>query len=315
MALLFAIIILRRTNHLDVPKGHTYMYGLIVCNYHPQKDKPHRTWLTMGGNCIDYPWNKSTSTANLTTAKLLFNSTIYTSSTLFYSINLANFYLNTPMERYEYKRLRLDILPQEIINEYNLNEIVNANRWVYVEICKGVYGLPQASILANKLLKKCLTIRGYYQCQHTPGLWRHMWRDITFCFIVDNFGIKTTSMANMKHLVSFIQENYSIAVDWTGSLFCRVKLMQDYVDCMVDLHMPDYISKALLKYQHQAPLKPQHAPYKATPIQFGARVQTVTMDTTAPLSKECIKRKRILSEHFSITDVRLTWPFFLPSGL
>jgi hypothetical protein len=53
--------------------------------------------------------------------------------------------------------------------------------------------------------------------------------------------------------------------------------------------MPDYISKALLKYQHQLPSKPQHAPYKATPIQFGAWVQTVTMDTTAPLSKECIK--------------------------
>jgi hypothetical protein len=35
---------------------------------------------------------------------------------------------------------------------------------------------------------------------------------------------------------------------------------------------------------------PQHAPYKATPIQLGAQVQTITTDTTAPLSKECIKR-------------------------
>jgi hypothetical protein len=59
---------------------------------------------------------------------------------------------------------------------------------------------------------------------------------------------------------------------------------------MVDLYMPDYISKALLKYQHQAPLKPQHAPYKSTSIQFGAQVQTVMTDTTAPFFKECIKR-------------------------
>jgi hypothetical protein len=59
---------------------------------------------------------------------------------------------------------------------------------------------------------------------------------------------------------------------------------------MVDLHMPNYIPKALLKYQHPAPLKPLHAPYKAAPIQFGAQVQTVMTDTTAPLSKECIKR-------------------------
>jgi hypothetical protein len=224
----------------------------------------------MGDDCIDFPWIKSMPTANLTTAKLLFNSTISTPGASFYGIDLVNFYLNTPMERYEYMRLWLDIPPQEIIDKYNLTKIADAIGWVYVGIRKGMYGLPQAGILGSKLLKKRLAIRGYYQCQHMPGLWHHMWHDITFCLNVDDFGIKTTSMGDMKHLVSSLQEHYSVAVDWTGSLFCGVKLMWDYVNCMVDLHMPDYISKALLKYQHQAPLKPQHAPYKATPIRFGA---------------------------------------------
>jgi hypothetical protein len=109
-----------------------------------------------------------------------------------------------------------------------------------------MYGLTQANILANKLLEKRLTIRGYYQCQHTPGLWHHMWCDITFCLVGDNFGIKTTSMANMKYLVSSLKENYSVAVNWTGSLFCGVKLMWDNVNRTIDLHMPDYSSKALL---------------------------------------------------------------------
>jgi hypothetical protein len=79
-----------------------------------------------------------------------------------------------------------------------------------------------------------------------------------------------TSMADMKHLISSLQEHYSVAVDWTGFLFCGVKLTWDYIYCMVDFHMPDCISKALLKYQHQVPLKPQHAPYNATSIQFRA---------------------------------------------
>jgi hypothetical protein len=35
--------------------------------------------------------------ADLTTAKLLINSTISTPGTKFLGINLANFYLNTPM--------------------------------------------------------------------------------------------------------------------------------------------------------------------------------------------------------------------------
>jgi hypothetical protein len=35
---------------LDILKGSTYTYGRIVCNYCPQKNEPHRTCLTIGGN-------------------------------------------------------------------------------------------------------------------------------------------------------------------------------------------------------------------------------------------------------------------------
>jgi hypothetical protein len=55
-------------------------------------------------------------------------------------------------------------------------------------------------------------------------------------------------MVDMKHLISSLQEHYSVAVDWTGSLFCGVKLTWDYVNHMVDLQIPGYISKPLLKY-------------------------------------------------------------------
>jgi hypothetical protein len=88
----------------------------------------------MGGDCIDYPWDKSMPTANLTTEKLLFNSTISTPGASFYGIDLANFYLNTPMTCYEYMRLWLDILPQEIIDKYGLTGVLDADGWVYVEI-------------------------------------------------------------------------------------------------------------------------------------------------------------------------------------
>jgi hypothetical protein len=83
---------------------------------------------------------------------------------------------------------------------------------------------------------------------------------------MDNLGIKMTSMANMKHLVTSLEEHYSIAVNWTGSLFFRGKLMWDYINQAANLHMSNYINKALLKYQHPPPMRPQHAPYKAAPI-------------------------------------------------
>eukprot|EP00957_Ditylum_brightwellii_P167576 12757174-Ditylum_brightwellii.AAC.1 len=63
-----------------------------------------------------------------------------------------------------------------------------AGGWVYIEIKKGIYSLPQAGILANKLLMKCLAEHGYYPVQHIPGLWRHKWKPVTFALVVDDFG-------------------------------------------------------------------------------------------------------------------------------
>ena len=48
-------------------------------------------------------------------------------------------------------------IPPDIIKHYNLNEIAMDGK-VCAEICKGMYGLPQAGILANKLLQKTCTI-------------------------------------------------------------------------------------------------------------------------------------------------------------
>ena len=89
---------------------------------------------------------------------------------MFLGIDLANFYLNTPMPKPEYMRLCLDIIPEEIIAKYNLRNLVDKDGWIYIKIWKGMYGLPQAGILANQFHKKSLSPKGYYQCQHTPGL-------------------------------------------------------------------------------------------------------------------------------------------------
>jgi len=117
----------------------------------------YRTRLTVGSNLINFPGNKSTPTADLLTANLLINSTISTPGAVFPGIDLANFYLNTPMADPEYMRLRLDIIPEEIIVKYILRDQVDEDGGVYIEIWKGMYGLPQAGIIANQLLEKRLS--------------------------------------------------------------------------------------------------------------------------------------------------------------
>jgi hypothetical protein len=42
--------------------------------------------------------------------------------------------------------------------------------WIYFEIGRSCYGLPQAGILANDQLRSWLEAEGYYEATTTPGL-------------------------------------------------------------------------------------------------------------------------------------------------
>ena len=79
--------------------------------FEQNKYDPYQTRLTVGGNLIDYPGKLITPTADMLTSKLLFNITISTLGTLFMAVSLKNFYLNTPMDEYEYMWLPIDIKP------------------------------------------------------------------------------------------------------------------------------------------------------------------------------------------------------------
>ena len=70
-------------------------------------------------------------------------------------IDISNFYLGTPMDRYEYMKMPLALFPDHIVKQYNLGEKAK-NGFVYLEMRKAIYGLPQAGSLANKLLKEWL---------------------------------------------------------------------------------------------------------------------------------------------------------------
>ena len=143
------------------------------------KKEVERTRLTVGGNLINYPDNLRTETADLLTFKILLNSVISTPGARFICLDMKNFYLNTPMKRYEYMRLPLNLIPQEIIDRYNLMAIAH-DGWVYMEIRKGMYGLPQAGKIANDLLTTRLAKHGYYPSKITPGLWHHERRPTKF---------------------------------------------------------------------------------------------------------------------------------------
>jgi hypothetical protein len=144
-----------------------------VCEVREQKAEKFHTRLTLGGNLIDYPGEVSMRTAELETTKCLFNSMISTPNARFCSMDITNFYLNTPMDQPEFVRILVHLIPDEILEEYSLVLLVHRGM-VLAIVEKGMYGLPQAGALANALLKQRLELHGYFECTHTPGLWQHL---------------------------------------------------------------------------------------------------------------------------------------------
>jgi hypothetical protein len=180
-------------------------------------ERPHKTevkWvrLAVGGNLVHYPGKVSTPAAEISTAKMLFNSTISTKNGRFAVFYLKNFYLGTPMQTWEYMHILISTIPDSIIAQYKLLDMVH-NRYVLVEIMKGMYGLHQAAIVAYEQLVAHLAKHGYTQCQQTSGILKHTTRDITFCFVVGNFGVKYNDKTEAKHLINALREIYEIMGD------------------------------------------------------------------------------------------------------
>jgi hypothetical protein len=272
------IILICRSN---IPKGQKVTYGSFVVYIKDHKEEKERTRLTVGEDNIEYPGDKSTRTAGLTTAKILINSVISTLGSKFLVIDINNFYLNTPLGRFEYMVINFSSLPQETIDKYDLIKLSQDGK-VYIEIQKGMYGLPQAGILANELLQRNLAKDGYRPTQHTNGLWTHDTRPISFSLVVDDFGVKYVGREHAEHLMACIQKNYNISSDWNGRAYCGLTLDWDYKNRTVDLSMPGYIKASLHKYQHPAPARPEHAPHTWNSPIYGAKTQFVSDETISP---------------------------------
>jgi hypothetical protein len=136
----------------NIPKDRNITYGKIVCDYKPHKKEKERVRITVGGDRLDYSGNVAISTANIKTFKILINSTLSTEDAAMMMMDIKNYYLGTPLPRFEYMKMLLSRFPEEIVQKYNLNAL-SADSWVYIEIRKGMYGLKHAELLANQLLQ------------------------------------------------------------------------------------------------------------------------------------------------------------------
>jgi hypothetical protein len=131
-----------------IPEDRKITYGKIVCDYKLHKQEKERVRLTVRGDKLDYSGDVATSTSDITTFKILINSTLSTKDAAMIMMDINNYYLGTPLPRFEYMKMMISRFPEEIIQKYNLNALA-VDGWVYIETRNGMYGLKQSGILAN----------------------------------------------------------------------------------------------------------------------------------------------------------------------
>jgi hypothetical protein len=121
-----------------------------------------------------------------------------------------------------------------------------------------MYGLKQASLLANQLLQTRLAPFGYCPARHTPGLWLHKTRPISFTLVVDDFAVKYVGKQHAEHLRDALLRTYELTTDWTTMVYSGMTLKWDNKNRTCDISMPGYVSNVLSTFQHDAPKHPHH---------------------------------------------------------
>ena len=266
----------------QVPKHKKVTYGKKECTIRPNKAEVYRVRLTVGGDKLPYSGITSTKCASLTTAKLLLNSTISTPGARFGCIDIKNMYYGTPMDEYEYMKVKLSEIPSDVIKYYKLDNLAHTDGYVYMEIRKGMPGLKQAGRIANDRLVKHLDKYGYRPCHVTPALWKHESNGVTFALVVDDFGVKYVGQENFDHLVNALKDLYTITVDPDGKSFLGLTLTWDYTNGRVNISMPGYIKKVLTRFQHISRTRAQHSPHEWRIPKYGQKTQYAEDDDSPP---------------------------------
>ena len=84
---------------------------------------------------------------------------------------------------------------------------------LFNEVMKGMYGFPQARLLAYEVPKTHLKQQGYIQSKMAHGLWKHKTHPIQFTLVVDDFGVKYRGKEHADHLKCVLEEHYKVTAD------------------------------------------------------------------------------------------------------
>ena len=240
--------------------------------YNPQiKVKQHldgrldrRVRGTYGGNITDFDGLRASYTADLQTVKLLLNATVSENAYLAV-LDITDFYLGTPLEKKEYMFIAKNQIPESTLTEYG-SKIHWRDDKTMVQLNNSLYGLPQAGKVSADKVIHLLSRHGYTQCAHTPCLYTHATNGLYFTLVVDDYLLKYHDKAAAEHLISILEKEYEVKVDWEAQRYLGMKIEHDREQRTIALSMPGYASPQLSSDSISPQTTAQPYPQQPTPL-------------------------------------------------
>jgi hypothetical protein len=238
---------------------------------------------TAGGDRIFVDYDVSSSTASLTTLKILLNACLSENAN-FATIDLTDFYLGSLLPDLEYIKIYVDDYPAETLLNLGLTNFVQYDKsnkkFVYCAIQKTMYGLAMSGKLCKLDLVALLKSFGFHETQ-TPCLFRHATRNITFCLVVDDFGIKYDTQEDLEYLVSCLSSKYHVKVHPVGTKYLGFTIDYNRTARTLSMSYPRYIPDLLARLRPSG-IKHYHSPAIYTPPSYGRTGPQLS--TQAPFS-------------------------------
>ena len=182
----------------------------MVCDIRPKKVDVYRTRLTVGGDILYYYGDTLSHAASLIEIKLLINIVISDAKkgARFLTLDIKDQFLQSMLPESEYMRIHGKYFFKDIREKYNIDELIAPDGYVYYKIKKVMYGLKQATRLANDKLRDHLAPFGYFPDPLAPNIWKHTTCATILCLCVDNFGAKYFNQNDVDHLTHALRTEF-----------------------------------------------------------------------------------------------------------
>jgi hypothetical protein len=127
----------------------------------------------------------------------------------------------------------------------------------------------------------------------TPCLFRHPTRPITFCLVVDDFGVKCTNRHDFDYLVSCLASLYHVKAHPQATRFLGFTINHDRQARTLSLAYPGYIDALLARLRPDG-IRPCSTPPIYVPPRYGLTTpQSATIDQEPPASAAKCKELQI----------------------